>query len=111
MQVLYLRTYPTELSDKLIAELTDIPTNLEISLHIQPLEQRKALELVKRKLNFMEQQKVDEQKRALKSGYDPDMIPMELRYSMNEAEDLLDQMQNDNEKLFDFTFLVFICAT
>lgn len=106
-QVLYLRTYPTELSDKLIAELTDIPTNLEISLHIQPLEQRKALELVKRKLTFMEQQKVDEQKRALKSGYDPDMIPMELRYSMNEAEDLLDQMQNDNEKLFDFTFLVF----
>lgn len=106
-QVLYLRTYPPELSDELIAELTDIPASLEIALHIQPLEQRKALELVKRKLTFMEQQKVDEQKRALKSGYDPDMIPMELRYSMNEAENLLDQMQNDNEKLFDFTFLVF----
>ncbi|MFB8608293.1 VirB4-like conjugal transfer ATPase, CD1110 family [Enterococcus casseliflavus] len=107
-QVLYLRTYPTELSDKLISEITDIPASLDISIHIQPLEQRKALDLVKRKLTFMEQQKVDEQKRALKSGYDPDMIPMELRYSMVEAEDLLDQMQNDNEKLFDFTFLVFV---
>lgn len=54
----------------------------------------------------MEQQKIDEQKKALRGGYDPQLIGMELRRSMSEAEDLLDQMQSDNEKLFSFTFLV-----
>lgn len=105
-EVLYLRTYPSELSDRLINDLTDIPTNLQIALHIEPFEQQKGLDLVKTKLTFMEQQKIDEQKKALRGGYDPQLIGMELRRSMSEAEDLLDQMQSDNEKLFSFTFLV-----
>lgn len=40
-EVLYLRTYPSELSDRLINDLTDIPTNLQIALHIEPFEQQK----------------------------------------------------------------------
>src|SRR5699024_1423472 len=105
-QVLYLRNYPAELSDKLITNITDIPTNLQITLHIEPLDQQKGLDLVKTKLSFMEQQKIDEQKKAARSNYDPNLIPMELRRSMDEAQELLDQMQGDNEKLFSFTFLV-----
>ncbi|MGG5333801.1 VirB4-like conjugal transfer ATPase, CD1110 family [Enterococcus sp. AZ163] len=107
-QVLYLRNYPPELSDKLIADITDIPSSLEIAVHIEPINHLDALELVKRKLTYMESQKVDEQKKALKSGYDPEMIPPELKRSLHEAEDLLDQMQEDNEKLFNFTFLVML---
>src|SRR5699024_8835867 len=95
-QVLYLRNYPAELSDKLITNITDIPTNLQITLHIEPLDQQKGLDLVKTKLSFMEQQKIDEQKKAARSNYDPNLIPMELRRSMDEAQELLDQMQGDN---------------
>lgn len=105
-EVLYLRTYPSELSDRLISDLTDIPTNLQIAIHIAPLEQQKGLDLVKTKLSFMEQQKINEQLKAQKSGYDPNLIGMELRRSLDEANDLLEQMQGDNEKLFAFTFLV-----
>jgi len=105
-QTLYLKDLPADLSDKLISELSDIPCNMTISLHINSVEQEKAFALVKQKISFMEQQKIDEQKKALKSGYDVDMIPYELKYSLNEAEELLDDMQNKNQRMFKLTMLI-----
>ena len=105
-QTLYLKDLPSDLSDKLISELSDIPCNMTITLHINSVEQEKAFALVKQKISFMEQQKIDEQKKALKSGYDVDMIPYELKYSLNEAEELLDDMQNKNQRMFKLTMLI-----
>lgn len=105
-QTLYLKDLPPDLSDKLIAELSDIPCNLTINLHINSVEQDKAFALVKQKISFMEQQKIDEQKKALKAGYDVEMIPYELKYSLNEAEELLDDLQNKNQRMFKATILI-----
>lgn len=105
-QTLYLKDLPPDLSDKLISELSDIPCDMTITLHINSVEQDKAFALVKQKISFMEQQKIDEQKKALKSGYDVDMIPYELKYSLIEAEELLDDMQNKNQRMFKVTVLI-----
>ncbi|WP_084758038.1 VirB4-like conjugal transfer ATPase, CD1110 family [Defluviitalea phaphyphila] len=109
-QTLYLKDLPPDLSDKLITELSDIPCNMTITLHINSVDQEEAFALVKRKIAFMEQQKIDEQKKALKAGYDVDMIPYELKYSLNEAEELLDDMQNKNQRMFKVTVLVHTSA-
>ncbi|MEG0570368.1 MAG: ATP-binding protein [Oscillospiraceae bacterium] len=109
-QTLFLKDLPPDLSDKLITELSDIPCNMTITLHINSVEQDKAFALVKQKISFMEQQKIDEQKKALKSGYDVDMIPYELKYSLNEAEELLDDMQNKNQRMFKVTLLIYTSA-
>lgn len=109
-QVLYLKGLPPDLSDKLLTEISDIPVNMFINLHINSVEQDKALNLVKQKISFMEQQKIDEQKKALKSGYDVDMIPYELKYSLKEAEELLDDLQNKNQRMFRVTILIYISA-
>lgn len=109
-QVLYLKDLPPDLSDKLLSEISDIPVNLSINLHINSVDQDKALDLVKKKIAFMEQQKIDEQKKALKSGYDVDMIPYELKFSLNEAEELLDDLQNKNQRMFKATILIFTSA-
>lgn len=109
-QTLYLKDLPPDLSDKLISELSDIPCDMTITLHINSVEQEKAFALVKQKISFMEQQKIDEQKKALKSGYDVDMIPYELKYSLNEAEELLDDMQNKNQRMFKVTVLIHTSA-
>ncbi|WP_244861470.1 VirB4-like conjugal transfer ATPase, CD1110 family [Paenibacillus vini] len=106
-QVLYLKDLPPDLSDKLISELSDLPIDMTITLHIKSVEQDKAFALVKQKISFMEQQKIDEQKKALKAGYDVDMIPYELRYSLNEAEELLDDLQNKNQRMFKVTLTVY----
>lgn len=106
-RILYLKDFPPEISDKLLTEISDIPINMTITLHINSVEQEKAFSLVKQKISFMEQQKIDEQKKALKSGYDVDMIPYELKYSLTEAEELLDDLQNKNQRMFKVTLLVF----
>ncbi len=109
-RVMYLKDLPPELSDKLLSELSDIPINMTINLHINSVEQDKAFDLVKQKISFMEQQKIDEQKKAQKSGYDVDMIPYELKYSLAEAEELLDDLQNKNQRMFKATILIFTSA-
>ena len=109
-QVIRIKDLPTDLSDKVISEITELNFNLNIALHIEAIEQKEALDLVKRKIAFMEQQKIDEQKKAIRSNYDVDMIPHELKYSLDEAEQLLDDLQHGNQRMFVLTALIYTCA-
>lgn len=109
-QVVYLKDLPSDLSDKLLSELSDLNCDLTINLHMNRVPQDKALDLVKGKIAFMEQQKIDEQKKAIKAGYDPEMIPHELKYSLLEANELLDDLLNKNQGMFKNTILIFTSA-
>lgn len=109
-QVIYFEKYPSELSDLFLFDLLEIPRELIMTFNINPIEQADAFDLVRTKLAFMEQQKVDEQKKALKNGYDFDMLPYELSYSLREAESLLDDLQNKGQKLFSLSSLIYIKA-
>jgi type IV secretory pathway VirB4 component len=109
-KTLFLKDMPPDLSDKLITELSDININLRITIHFDSVEQDKAFDLVKQKIAFMEQQKIDEQRKALNKGYDLAMIPWELRHSLDEAQGLLDDLQNKNQRIFKFTCLVHVSA-
>ena len=102
-KTVYLQEYPSELADTFIFELLEIPQELVITLHIKPLEQDEAFDLVKTKLAFMEQQKVDEQKKALQNGYDYEMLSYDLTYSLTEAKNLVDDLQNKGQKLYSMT--------
>lgn len=102
-KTVYLQEYPSELADTFIFELLEIPQELVITLHIKPLEQDEAFDLVKTKLAFMEQQKVDEQKKALQNGYDFEMLSYDLTYSLTEAKNLVDDLQNKGQKLYSMT--------
>lgn len=102
-KTIYLQEYPAELSDTFLYELLEIPRELVVTLHINPPDQDEAFDLVKTKLAFMEQQKVDEQKKALQNGYDFEMLSYDLTYSLTEAKELVDDLQNKGQKLFSMT--------
>ncbi|MBO0462308.1 MULTISPECIES: VirB4-like conjugal transfer ATPase, CD1110 family [Enterococcus] len=102
-KTLYLQEYPAELSDTFLFEMLEIPREIVVSIHIEPMDQDEAFDLVKTKLAFMEQQKVDEQKKALQSGYDFEMLSYELSYSLTEAKGLVDDLQNRGQKLYAIT--------
>ncbi|WP_165248616.1 VirB4-like conjugal transfer ATPase, CD1110 family, partial [Adlercreutzia sp. ZJ141] len=108
--VLSIRTFGSMLEDSYLAAIIDLPMPLSVNLHIQPIAQSDALALVKRQLDWMDKEIIDEQMSAMKKGYDYTILPPELRYSKEEAEELLDFLRNKNERLFVYTGLVYTYA-
>ena len=108
--VVSIRTFGSMLEDDYLAKIIDLPMPLSVNLHIHPIAQSDALALVKRQLDWMDKEIIDEQMSAMKKGYDYTILPPELRYSKEEAEELLDFLRNKNERLFTYTGLIYTYA-
>ena len=109
-QTLAFRSFGSELSDRCVAEIVDLPVPLAVSLHVRGMDKSRAIAFVKKRLAWMDKEIIDEQMTAVKRGYDFDILPSELKYSKAEAEDLLDHLQNKNQRLFRYTGLVYTYA-
>ena len=53
--------------------------------------------------------KIEEQKKAVRAGYDMDIIPSDLATYGNEAKTLLEDLQSRNERMFLVTKVVTEC--
>ena len=110
-QVLFLKEYPKDLYDKLFTEISDLPFDMNITLHIDNVDQTSALELVQRKIAYMEMEKTDREDKAVDKGRDTEVaVPMETRRSIKEAHYLLDLLENKDQRMFKATVLVFVYA-
>ncbi len=103
---LYMQIMASELSDKLLAELLEVDAEMTITLHIQTVDQTKAVKTVKAKLSDIDRMKMDEQKKAARAGYDIDILPPDLITYSKDAAALLADLQSRNERMFLLTFLV-----
>lgn len=103
--VSYLQILAPELTDKMLAEFLDIDKNLIVNLHVQSVDQMKAIKLVKSKVTDINRMKIEEQKKAVRSGYDMDIIPSDLSTYGGEAKRLLEDLQSRNERMFLVTAL------
>lgn len=108
--VLTLRDFGSVLEDHYLASIIDLPIPLAVSVHIAPIVQSEAIALVKRQIDWMDKEIIDEQMSAVKKGYDYQILPPELRFSKEEAEELLDFLRNKSERLFVYTGLVYTWA-
>ena len=104
--VSFLQILAPELNDRLLADFLDMETNLIVSMHIQSVDQVNAIKTVKRKITDLQKMKIEEQKKAVRSGYDMDIIPSDLATYNNEATKLLQDLQSRNERMFLLTFIV-----
>ena len=103
--VSYLQILAPELTDKMLAEFLDIDKNLIVNLHVQSVDQSKAIKLVKSKVTDINRMKIEEQKKAVRAGYDMDIIPSDLNTYGGEAKRLLEDLQSRNERMFLVTVL------
>ena len=101
----YLQILAPELTDKMLAEFLDMDSNLIVNLHIQSIDQMKAIKLVKNKVTDINRMKIEEQKKAVRAGYDMDIIPSDLNTYGGEAKRLLEDLQSRNERMFLVTVL------
>ena len=104
--VSFLEILAPELNDRLLADILDLETGVIVNLHIKSIDQTEAIKTIKRKITDLDKMKIEEQKKAVRSGYDMDIIPSDLATYGSEAKNLLQDLQSRNERMFLLTFLV-----
>lgn len=110
-QVLLIRDYPATMSDQLLSRLTDLPIDMVITTHLDKVRQSKALEKVRKTLAFMEMEQSNHQEKAAEKGRNPEFAtPQEVRRKYVGAEKLLDSLENDNQRMFKSTILIYTFA-
>lgn len=105
---MYVTNLPTSMSDEFLFELTDCEFPMITNLQIQPIAQDKAIKMVRKRLTGMEANIIEAGKKAIRNGYSPDIINHDLKYSAQEAEELLDDMVNKNQKGFFVSIMIMI---
>ena len=109
--VSFLQILAPELNDRMLADFLNMESSLIVSLHIQSIDQTAAIRQIKRKITELDQSKIDEQKKAIRAGYDIDILPSDLATYGGEAKKLLEDLQSHNERMFLVTFLVMNTAS
>lgn len=102
----FLQILAPELNDRVLSDFLEMESNLVVTMHIQSVDQMKAIKTIKRKITDLDKMKIEEQKKAVRSGYDMDIIPSDLATYGGEAKKLLADLQSRNERMFLMTFLV-----
>ena len=104
--VSFLQILAPELTDRLLAEFLNMNDTVTVSLHIQSIDQAQAIKNIKRKMSDLQKMTIEEQKKAVRSGYDMDIIPTDLATYGEDAKNLLQDLQSRNERMFLVTMLV-----
>ena len=104
--VSFLQILAPELNDRILADFLSMESSLIVNMHVQSIDQTAAIKTIKRKITDLDKMKIEEQKKAVRSGYDMDIIPSDLATYGGEAKKLLQDLQSHNERMFLLTFLV-----
>ena len=102
----YLAITASDLSDQLLKDFLDMESSEVITMHIQSVDQTEAIKTVKHTITELDRSKIEEQKKAVRSGYDMDIIPSDLATYGKGAKALLQELQSQNERMFLITFLI-----
>ena len=102
----FMQITAPEMDDRILAELLETDSNILVSIHIRSMDQNDAIKTVKRKITDIDSMKIDAQKRAVREGFDMDIIPTDIATYAGEAKNILRDLQSRNERMFLVTFLV-----
>ena len=102
----YLQITASDLSDQLLKDFLDMESSEIVTMHIQSVDQTEAIKQVKHTITELDRSKIEEQKKAVRSGYDMDIIPSDLATYGRDAKALLKELQQQNERMFLVTFLL-----
>ena len=104
--VSFLQILAPELSDRILKDFLDIESSIVVNIHVQSVDQTKAIKTIKRTITDLDKSKIEEQKKAVRAGYDMDIIPSDLATYGAEAKKLLSDLQSRNQRMFLVTFLI-----
>ena len=95
-----------ELTDEMLKNFLEIQSALSVNIHIKSIDQTEAIKMIKRKITDLDKMKIEEQKKAVRAGYDMDIIPSDINTFGIDAKKLLEDLQGRNERMFLVTVLI-----
>ena len=102
----YVDISAPQMTDEFLKNLLDLDENITISLHFQTMEAVKAIKMLKGKLSNVQKMKIEEQKKAVRSGYDMDILPTDIITYEKDTMELLNDLNSSNQKLIDVSMLI-----
>ena len=69
----FLSISASDLSDRMLADFLDMESSQIVTIHIQSVDQTAAIKTIKRTITELDRSKIEEQKKAVRSGYDMDI--------------------------------------
>lgn len=102
----FLSIDASDISDRLLADFLSMESSQIVTMHIQSVDQNEAIKTIKHTITELDRSKIEEQKKAVRAGYDMDIIPSDLANYGKDAKALLKELQSQNERMFLLTFLV-----
>jgi hypothetical protein len=102
----FVQIIAPELTDKLLADFLNMENAITVNMHIQSIDQTAAIKTIKRKITDLDAMKIAEQKKAVRAGYDMDVIPTDIATYGEEAKNILKELQSRNERMFLVTVII-----
>ena len=104
--VSFLHILAPELTDEMLKNFLEIQSAMSVNIHIKSIDQTEAIKMIKRKITDLDKMKIEEQKKAVRAGYDMDIIPSDINTFGIDAKKLLEDLQGRNERMFLVTVLI-----
>lgn len=101
-----VKVFASDMEDRIIADLLNVDSNVWISIHADSLDRKKALQLATSNLTDIQGMIMKDQKDAVKSGYDMDLLPPELQSYKAAGDKLYQDLQRKDEQLFNTTITI-----
>ena len=102
----FLSIDASDISDRMLADFLGMESTQIVTMHIHSVDQTEAIKTIKHTITELDRSKIEEQKKAVRAGYDMEIIPSDLATYGNDAKALLKELQTQNERMFLLTFLV-----
>ncbi|MBE5827711.1 MAG: conjugal transfer protein TraE [Butyrivibrio sp.] len=102
----FLSIDASDISDRMLADFLGMESSQIVTMHLQSVDQNEAIKTIKHTITELDRSKIEEQKKAVRAGYDMEIIPSDLATYGKDAKALLKELQSQNERMFLLTFLV-----
>ena len=102
----FLSIDASDVSDRMLADFLGMESSQIVTMHLKSVDQNEAIKTVKHTITELDRSKIEEQKKAVRAGYDMEIIPSDLATYGKDAKALLKELQSQNERMFLLTFLI-----
>ena len=102
----FLSIDASDISDRMLADFLNMDSSQIVTMHLQSVDQNEAIKTIKHTITELDRSTIEEQKKAVRAGYDMEILPSDLATYGKDAKELLKELQSQNERMFLMTFII-----